>query len=343
MNAWTFGPFVLTSSMLIIVAAIAVGYAVMRFRLQNALPAGSSYDRAFEVVLIWLLVWKLSIVLFNPQGVIDNPMTLLYYSGGSKGAWIAVLLAAGYVWYKDRKSPYKAVYIDAWLISIIAGYTTYRLLAAVVQDGHAVTNGAAVAIGIATIVLWWIREPQAGRKTMHAVFISFVIAHALLSSLAMSTWEKSAGAVAQDAEGTPVGIGIGQRAPDFELLTLDGQKVKLSDFRGKKVLINFWATWCPPCRIEMPIMQQFYSQQKDNNVVILSVDATHTELNSSIVESFVNHWGLTFPVVLDADGQVGKTYQVAAYPATYTLDENGIIRKKHQGAMDEEMLKKAIR
>jgi len=344
MNAWTLGPLVLSGKVLVIAAAIAIAYIVMRLRLRSALPEGSSYERAFEALFIWIVVWKLSIFLFNPQEIIASPMMLLYYSGGSKGAILAALLAAAYVVFKDYKSPLKIVYIDSWLMSILAGYTSYRIAAVVLQEGNTITNGAVALLGAAFIGTRWIREPRAGGSGMQTLLVAFVVAHAVVSTLAANTWEKPASvATAEDAEGVPVGIRVGQRAPDFELQTLDGVKVKLSDFRGKKVLVNFWATWCPPCRVEMPVMQKFYAEHKDKDVVILSVNATKTELNTMIVQSFVDHWGLTFPVVLDADGQVGKTYQIAAYPATYTVDEHGIIRKKHQGAMDEEMLLKAIR
>lgn len=340
MNTWTLGPVVVSGQVLIVAAAVVAAYVVMRLRLRSALTKGTGYERPFEAMLIWFLVWKLSVILFQAQSVWNDPMTLLYFSGGTKGAWLATLLAACYVAYKDRSSSNRGIYLDAWLVSIVSGYTLYRILEVAFLEGHVTTNAIIALLGIGTVVIGWIREPQAGRRRMQTVFVSFVIIHALLSAVAANTWDKpGSGSQASDV----IGIGIGQTAPDFELLTLEGTKVKLSDYKGKKVMINFWATWCPPCRVEMPVMQKFYSENQDNNVVILSVDATHTEASQTVVESFQKHWGLTFPLVLDVDGQVGKTYQVSAYPATYVLDEQGIIRKKHQGAMDEDMLKKAVK
>lgn len=178
---------------------------------------------------------------------------------------------------------------------------------------------------------------------MPSLLLAFAIIHVVISTVATNTWEKSGWGEGQVlAEGQKSGIKIGQLAPDFELTSLKGEPVKLSDFRGKKVVLNFWATWCPPCRDEMPQMQRFYSQYKDQNVVILSVDATHTEASKYPVQAFIDHWGVTFPVVLDTAGDVGKTYQVAAYPATYILDEQGVVRKKHPGAMDQKMLERAV-
>lgn len=340
MNTWTLGPLVISSQMLVIAAAVVAAYAVMKLRLRSALPKGAGYERPLEALLIWFLAWKLSVILFQAQSVWNDLMTLIYFSGGIKGAWLATLLAASYVGYKDRKSPNRSVFLDSWLVSILSGYTLYRILEAALLEENVTTNAIIAVLGISAIVIGWMGKSQTGRKKMQTVFVTFVMAHALLSAVAANTWDKS-GLASQASD--EIGIGIGQTAPDFELSTLEGTKVKLSDFRGKKVLINFWATWCPPCRVEMPVMQKFYAEYKDNNVVILSVDATHTEASQTVVESFQKHWGLTFPLVLDVDGQVGKTYQVSAYPATYVLDEQGVIRKKHQGAMDEDMLKKAVR
>lgn len=144
------------------------------------------------------------------------------------------------------------------------------------------------------------------------------------------------------AGNTPQGIQKGQRAPDFELKDLQGQTVKLSDFQGKKVMINFWATWCPPCRVEMPHMQKFYADYNKQGVVILAVNLTPTEENADSVLAFVKDYGLTFPVVLDEEGTTIQTYQVVAYPTTYVIDSNGVIREKFQGAINYDMMKQAV-
>jgi len=90
-------------------------------------------------------------------------------------------------------------------------------------------------------------------------------------------------------------------------------------------------------------MERFYSEYKEKDVVILSVNATQTEASKVVIKAYIVHWGLTFPVVLDETGEVGKMYKVAAYPATYLIDEQGIIRKKVQGPMNEDSLRKAVR
>lgn len=135
-----------------------------------------------------------------------------------------------------------------------------------------------------------------------------------------------------------IGLQEGNKAPNFGLKTLDGQEVKLSDMVGKKVILNFWATWCPPCKAEMPHMQEFYEEQKNNQVTILAVNLTTSEKSSDNIGSFVKDYGLTFPIVLDSEGQVGQTYQAVTIPTSYIIDTKGVIRKKIVGPMDKEMM-----
>ncbi|WP_175614633.1 peroxiredoxin family protein, partial [Piscibacillus halophilus] len=98
-------------------------------------------------------------------------------------------------------------------------------------------------------------------------------------------WMVSSESVQENPDESTVGLNIGSMAPDFELKNLEGETVKLSDYRGQKVMLNFWATWCPPCRAEMPDMQKFY-EEKD--VVILGVDLFDTETSLNAIEEFSN-------------------------------------------------------
>ncbi|OBZ18492.1 cytochrome C biogenesis protein [Bacillus sp. FJAT-27264] len=148
--------------------------------------------------------------------------------------------------------------------------------------------------------------------------------------------------VSSEVENRDIGIEIGQVAPDFSLQDLSGNPVQLSDFRGKRVMLNFWATWCPPCRVEMPHMQSIYENYESEDVVILGVNMTLTEKRLEDVSPFVQEQKLTFPIVLDEDGELMQTYQIVAYPTTYVLDADGVVREKVRGAMNYEMMSELL-
>lgn len=114
-------------------------------------------------------------------------------------------------------------------------------------------------------------------------------------------------------------------APDFTLDTLQGEQVKLSDLRGKIVVVNFWTTWCPPCRAETPALETSYESYEDSGVIILGVNLTDQDSLKDI-ESFVQEFGLTYPILLDRDGSVGLMYQLSGLPTTFFINREGIIR-----------------
>lgn len=130
------------------------------------------------------------------------------------------------------------------------------------------------------------------------------------------------------------GLQVGAKAPDFELKTLAGDQVKLSNLKGKKVMLNFWATWCPPCKEEMPAMEKFYKQgHKDLVILAVNIDPQYD------VKGFAHKNGITFPILLDTNDQVNEKYQILSIPTTYFIDHNGIIQNKYTGAMNLDMMK----
>lgn len=118
-------------------------------------------------------------------------------------------------------------------------------------------------------------------------------------------------------------------APDFQLKTLDGQVVTLSQFRGKPVLLNFWASWCQPCREEMPYLQQIYNNNKDKGLVFYAIDIGESP---DTINKFFQDNSLFMPVLLDSDKSVSQSYQITGIPETFLIDKNGIIRKWQIGA-----------
>ncbi len=136
-------------------------------------------------------------------------------------------------------------------------------------------------------------------------------------------------------------------AIEFELRDQYGTVHRLSDYQGKVVFLNFWATWCPPCRSEMPDIQALYEkyiEENNSKVVILSVATPDygRETNQSGIETFLEKNGYTYPVLMDEGGKVTEQYLIQAYPTTFMIDQNGCFNGYVQGAMSREMMQEVI-
>lgn len=127
---------------------------------------------------------------------------------------------------------------------------------------------------------------------------------------------------------------INNRAPDFELENLNSERIRLSQLRGKPVILNFWATWCAPCVIEMPIIQRSY-EKYPGQFYVLAINAGEPQLK---VERFVEDIGLTFDVLLDPGGAIQDLYRIRGYPTSYFVDAEGIIRITHIGTLTADQL-----
>lgn len=128
---------------------------------------------------------------------------------------------------------------------------------------------------------------------------------------------------------------VGAPAPDFELDVPQGDPIRLSDLRGKVVLLNFWATWCGPCRVEMPTLQDKYERWREAGFTILGVN--FDESPEAVLE-FKQELGLSFPLLLDPGGRVQRLYNIRGYPSTVIVDEQGVIRIIHIGILTEGQL-----
>jgi len=154
----------------------------------------------------------------------------------------------------------------------------------------------------------------------------------VILTLVLSVTGCSAGSEPPDGENptAPVeGIQVGNLAPDFQLQSLDGQTVSLGNLLGKPVLINFWATWCPPCRSEMPYIQKIYEEWSDQGLEVLAINIGES---SSKAEEFMQSYNLSFTVLLDTKQDVAQKYNITGIPTTFFIDKDGIIKDKVIGA-----------
>ncbi|TCN25957.1 redoxin domain-containing protein [Mesobacillus foraminis] len=135
----------------------------------------------------------------------------------------------------------------------------------------------------------------------------------------------------------PSAKAAGIQAPEFSLKNLQNETIQLSQYKGKKVLINFWATWCPPCKAEMPVMQDLYERNMDKiEFLAINIDPENN------VKSYVKKMELTFPILLDKSGTINEQYGIISIPTTFLVDENGNIIKKQIGAMNAEQMQEFI-
>lgn len=147
--------------------------------------------------------------------------------------------------------------------------------------------------------------------------------------------EEAGGAINNNGSEVQFGASKGDTAYDFYLEDMDGNFVSLSDFRGKKVFLNFWASWCPPCRVEMPHLQEFAEENED--VVVLGVNVTSSESSLDNVKGFVDEFGLTFPNLYGTD-DITYLYYVESLPTSYFIDSNGIVNESVIGPVTKDIL-----
>ncbi|MCB8985362.1 MAG: TlpA family protein disulfide reductase [Ardenticatenaceae bacterium] len=130
-------------------------------------------------------------------------------------------------------------------------------------------------------------------------------------------------------------LDVGDTAVNFYLHDLDGNVVDLESFRGQPVILNFWATWCAPCRVEMPALEAAYEAHQDDDLVILAVNAQETHQE---VTRFFDELELTFTPLLDADGEVSHLYNVFNFPSSYFIDATGKITAVHRGLLTDQQI-----
>jgi thiol-disulfide isomerase/thioredoxin len=137
------------------------------------------------------------------------------------------------------------------------------------------------------------------------------------------------------------GLSVGREAaPSFTLSDPEGKEISLSDFKGKPVVLNFWATWCPPCIAEMPALNTISDSYKDSGVIVIGINSGESV---ETVKSFVGKFGISFPVLLDGDQKINDKYKIFGLPTTFFIDKNGVIVDQIVGGAEEEIFNSKIK
>jgi peroxiredoxin len=167
-------------------------------------------------------------------------------------------------------------------------------------------------------VIWWL-EYRPGAD------------EARLSPISGESYGPAALPAALAPPGLEVGPQVGKLAPNFLLEDLDGGELRLSDLRGQAVVLNFWATWCRPCRREVPQFVAAYDRYRDQGLVIVAVDLQE---GRGTIQRFADDFGMDFPIAIDRRGDVAKKYRLLGLPTTYFIDRGGVIRSVYRGPLE---------
>lgn len=290
----------------ILIAAATIGFFVYR------LAPGLRGYWLFSALFLWLGV-TLVVPKYGMLPLLSSPQPLHLYMT----VLIALLLIATWRWMRTPT-------LGALLWTMVGALAIWSI-------GTYVTGtfewwGLILLVGFVAIATYVARPSQKAVQYGLGLIVMLAVINASLP-------DETPTLVADSSQ---TGLNIGQVPPNFELKRTDGTTFNLEDLRGQRVVVNFWASWCPPCRAEMPDMAKFAREQDD--VTIVAVNTTTSERDVEDARTFVAPYEDAFEVVYDENGIVGDAYRIQAMPTTYVLDENGVITAKQFGAIDHAWL-----
>ena len=297
---------------------------------------------------LWVSV-VVALLLLSFSAFIAAPLSLLYFSGGQVGHVLGVITGMIQLY---RKRMIDEDLLNVWGKFFVMIFVVHALL---------VKEWSISILGAVLLVIWW-KKPTLIAFALTAFFLQLATEWASVTVMtyvagvafmygSLKYKQQLRIFIVQVLVLTMVAIMIQQTLPEqtkvsaeqrnFTLATLDGQTVSLADYKGKVVVLNFFATWCPPCKAEMPHLQAFHEQVPDD-VVLLGINLTKRDDGLEVLEQFLHDYEVTYPVLLDKQDEVGELYEILSIPTTYILDRQGGLVERIVGPVDAAGLEKII-
>ncbi|WP_062237944.1 peroxiredoxin family protein [Fictibacillus sp. FJAT-27399] len=323
----------LNTQLLLLLLSGMFAYGVVHFKAKEENKGYAEINLVWNAATLILFIWKISYFFLHPLLTIKHPSYLLYFSGGTPGLVFGTIAAGLYVLIAlSRTHASASSLLFTGTLSGTAFYMFYEGVHAFYEKSIVSAAFSTVSCGI-FFVLFFMKN-----KLFHRLS-SLVLAALVLLSLEGTAPIENKKLPA--AEAGVSGLKRGNTPPDFKLNSLDGKTISLSQYKGKTVFLNFWASWCPPCQAEMPEMQRFYKEHRSKDVVILAVNLT-SEDSREAAKTFAKKHHVTFPVLYDEKGKVGGKYHAFTLPTTYVIDKSGTIAQLHIGPLNADMMESLI-
>ena len=259
--------------------------------------------------------------------------------------FLAFLAGFGAVTTATRKKPEDRKHYNDLLLSGVIIFIVLWKFSPALTDFDAVRNQPSLilfaptrpvhlVIACAGFVLYTLRVFLKERKDLQLIKIFILFMFVSASVFAAVYYILPAAESAAEEKNSPIlkPPTTGDIAPDFSAETIEGSSASVSDYRGTKVILNFWASWCPPCKAEISELIRFH-EETTTGAAILSVNMTSSERDLMSVKSFILKEGITYPVLLDLSGELARVYGVTSIPTTFILDEEGTVIRIHSGAV----------
>lgn len=201
-----------------------------------------------------------------------------------------------------------------------------------------------VVLGAAAAVIFSVTAVRKKKDSSKALLKSIGFNFGVLLILVVLAGGITGLIISSLGEQNPESISLNDmQAPDFTLEAEDGLTYTLSDYKGQTVVLNFWASWCPPCRAELPELKVFYDEESSDELVFLSVNLFTSERDPAALPDFIENENLPFPVLYDRAGEVGTAYEIQSIPTTVIIDPDGRISMIKKGAVTNAWLKRAVK